>query len=76
MFDHRLYIELPDDPYDDRLRFALSIIACLLIGLLFLVWELLPSLILVVIACWLVLGVRRHPLPEVRPYDQEVDGGA
>jgi hypothetical protein len=76
MFDHRLYVQLPEDPYDDRLRFALSIVACILIGLLFVVWELLPSLILVVVACWLILGLRHERLPESRPYDQEIDGGA
>lgn len=73
MTGHRLYIQMPEDPYEDRLRFAASLAICIVLALLVMV-PIVLALLVVALSSWLILGLRREPLPEVRPYDWEVDG--
>lgn len=68
------YLQLPDDPYRSPRRFLAWIGVVLIIGLLYAFAPIVLGLLAVAVSGWLMLGLRREPIHEPRPYDWEVDG--
>jgi hypothetical protein len=73
MMRRPLYLQLPEDPYENSGRFLLWIATVLMIAVAFAYVPVILALTLILLTGLLLGGLRAEPIPERRPYDWEVD---